>query len=82
MFNSLIRMIVEAIKKIPGVMRLAFYCERRFSNSWSKVLGFVSPVSPVIIHKYDNVAYDDLSPRIQKIYADLKTAIDRKKKAE
>lgn len=46
MINRFVRIIVGSIKLIPGVLRLATICERRWPELWKSLLGVIEPAQP------------------------------------
>jgi hypothetical protein len=77
--------MIEKIKNISFIMRLALYCERRWSGPWAKLMQLVAPRSVVVSRhcinsvSNDSISYDELSPRAQRIFDELKAAIGNKK---
>lgn len=81
--NRSIRFFIETIKKFPGVMSVALYCERRWSGPWTKLIRAVSPVSFLTpMKQYKSIAPSDHTERAGKIFYDLNVAIEKYRKGD
>ena len=73
------RKVTDYIKRIPGMVSAARFCERRWPTQWARLIGRVVSVAP--FHRYEAIDLDNLTSREQQIYNRLKTAIEEVKES-
>jgi len=85
--NKAMRAAIESIKLVPGVMRLADYCQHRWPGPWTKLMSAIAPITPVPpmspvkpVHNCESINRDELTPRARQIYHQLKSATERHNK--